>query len=423
MKHWDSDWTSKYTSVSRQSKSGKLLRSYWHPILLSSEVPSRTQHKVELLGESLIIFRLANGRLGVLPEHCPHRGASLAYGFIEQEGIRCAYHGWKFSIDGSLLEAPFGNCLLNETCKAETVWKGKAYEVGGIIFVCLTPDDNDLNLPKWDLLLSGTDEIVVQRHEVNCNWFQYQENAADITHTLFLHGAKLRSLGIPDASGFYAQLIWYAFAIKPFGIIKAWLYENRQVGWGNLAVFPNILRIVEEMHWRVPITADRTLIFQVSGRSFNMKPSIENRAMFNLNKPLPAISIESPPIFSTNNNDYKFNLWSFQGQDAAACCSQGRFARREMEKLVTSDYGIALYRDIWQMICDENIGPNLAYKELLSTDDILDLDSWLGSNDIAISRPIFGQKSTSKFNWKDIFDGSEKLITVPRGSAGNGPLG
>ena len=159
---WDSDWTTNYTGVGSNSLSGRLLRRYWHPVLLSSELLPRMLREVELLGQSLVLFRLLDGRLGVLPEHCPHRGASLKYGFIEQDGIRCAYHGWKFSCEGTNIETPFGPPHRTESTNS---WSARAYECGGIIFICLAPEPAGAAPPRWDILLTGSDEIVVQRHE------------------------------------------------------------------------------------------------------------------------------------------------------------------------------------------------------------------------------------------------------------------
>src|SRR5688500_4240841 len=81
----DSAWTLAYTGVALNSPSVKLLRRYWHPMLLSNEVLPRSLTRIELLGETFVVFRLADGQLGLVPEHCPHRGASLAYGFIESD--------------------------------------------------------------------------------------------------------------------------------------------------------------------------------------------------------------------------------------------------------------------------------------------------------------------------------------------------
>jgi 5,5'-dehydrodivanillate O-demethylase len=259
---------------------------------------------------------------------------------------------------------------------------------------------------------------------VDCNWFQYQENAADITHTVFLHGARLRSLGIPDASGFFAPFVWYTFGTVPFGLVKAWLYEGRNVGWGNLAVFPNILRIVQEMHWRVPVNGDQTLIFQISGRQMASGPRWSATAGAATGPPLPALSIENPRVYNDQAVDGgRYDLWSFQGQDAAACASQGRIARRERENLAASDFGLVMYRRAWQALCDSGQGPAESYSALKNDSDSLDLRPWLGTGDVTVSRPIDRSIQWAAKPWAEIFSSTFTLVPVPRGSAGRGPLG
>src|SRR5215467_9304279 len=82
---------------------GDLMRRYWLPALLSSELPSPDANpvRVVLLGEKLIAFRDTSGQVGLIQNHCPHRGASLFFGRSEEAGLRCVYHGWKFSVDGT----------------------------------------------------------------------------------------------------------------------------------------------------------------------------------------------------------------------------------------------------------------------------------------------------------------------------------
>ena len=80
---------------------GQLMRQHWLPLCLSEEVTERDGAPVRarLLGEDLVVFRDSDGRLGVLDEHCAHRGASLSFGRNEQSGLRCLYHGWKFDVE------------------------------------------------------------------------------------------------------------------------------------------------------------------------------------------------------------------------------------------------------------------------------------------------------------------------------------
>src|SRR5262252_8936805 len=87
---------------------GTLMRQYWLPGLLSNEVPSPDSdpRRIMLLGEKLITFRDTNGQVGLIQNHCPHRGASLFFGRNEESGLRCVYHGWKFDVHGNCVDMP-----------------------------------------------------------------------------------------------------------------------------------------------------------------------------------------------------------------------------------------------------------------------------------------------------------------------------
>ena len=87
---------------------GQLLRQYWVPAALSSELPEPegSPLRVRLLGENLIAYRTAGGSVGLMQNACPHRGASMFYGRNEGEGLRCVYHGWKFGLDGRCTDLP-----------------------------------------------------------------------------------------------------------------------------------------------------------------------------------------------------------------------------------------------------------------------------------------------------------------------------
>src|ERR1700758_4437419 len=96
------------TRVGPGTPMGELLRQYWLPFLLSQELHERDgePQRVRLLGEDLIAFRDSSGRVGLLGDHCAHRGASLFFGRNEECGLRCVYHGWKFDVDGRCLDMP-----------------------------------------------------------------------------------------------------------------------------------------------------------------------------------------------------------------------------------------------------------------------------------------------------------------------------
>src|SRR5258707_6388439 len=86
---------------------GELMRRYWQPAALADELAgNRPVKPVRLLGENLVMFRDPRGRCGLLARACPHRGTDLAYGRLEDGGLRCAFHGLLFDVDGPCLETP-----------------------------------------------------------------------------------------------------------------------------------------------------------------------------------------------------------------------------------------------------------------------------------------------------------------------------
>src|SRR5687768_1260647 len=95
------------TKVGPGTPMGELFRQYQIPVLLSKELEAGGPPKrVRLLGEDLVVYRTQNGKVALISEFCAHRRASLYFGRIEQEGIRCIYHGWKYGLDGKCLEMP-----------------------------------------------------------------------------------------------------------------------------------------------------------------------------------------------------------------------------------------------------------------------------------------------------------------------------
>ena len=95
------DINERLTHVGPGTPMGSLMREYWIPACMSSELESDAPPlRLMLLGEKLIGFRDSAGRVGILDHRCPHRCASLFYGRNENEGLRCIYHGWKYDVEG-----------------------------------------------------------------------------------------------------------------------------------------------------------------------------------------------------------------------------------------------------------------------------------------------------------------------------------
>src|SRR5438874_6278856 len=171
------------TRVGPGTPAGKLLRRYWHAVAPAAELSdAKPKKRVRILGENLLLYKNRNGGYGLVAERCSHRGASLYYGFVEDDGIRCAYHGWKYDGCGKCLEQPFEP--VGSTYK-DRIQQG-AYPVqklAGLLFVYMGPEPAPL-LPRWDVLVreDGVRRLEM-RPPLTCNWLQAEENTADTTHT------------------------------------------------------------------------------------------------------------------------------------------------------------------------------------------------------------------------------------------------
>ena len=165
---------------------GELLRRYWMPVVLSSEIPAGGRVKrVQLLTERLIVYRTPSGRPGIVAEFCPHRSASLYYGRVEADGMRCVYHGWKFGLDGQCLEQPSEPRESSFASKVCT----PAYpclDAGGVIWAYMGPGSAPA-LPELEWTLLPEDHVFASKRVQDCNWFQAMEGGIDSSHIGFLH--------------------------------------------------------------------------------------------------------------------------------------------------------------------------------------------------------------------------------------------
>ena len=176
------------TQSSPGTPMGDLLRRFWMPALLSEELPERDgpPKKIRVMGEDLLAFRQTDGRVGIVEPHCPHRGANLYFGRNEDCGLRCAFHGWKFDIDGNCVDLP--------TSPPESTYKNTirllSYPVrewADMVWVYMGPREHMPELPQLELGLVPAGHRFVSKKWQDCNWVQSLEGAIDTAHFSFLH--------------------------------------------------------------------------------------------------------------------------------------------------------------------------------------------------------------------------------------------
>jgi phenylpropionate dioxygenase-like ring-hydroxylating dioxygenase large terminal subunit len=165
---------------------GDLFRRYWQPVALAEELPIEgAPIPVRLLGEELALFRDESGSPGLIGLHCPHRGADMSYGRLEDGGLRCIYHGWLFDRHGNCLEQPGEPAGSTYYQRIHTA----AYpcqEAGRVIFAYLGPGEPPL-LPAYEFLTIPDDQCYATKAFHNCNYLQGNEGNIDPAHLSYLH--------------------------------------------------------------------------------------------------------------------------------------------------------------------------------------------------------------------------------------------
>ena len=191
------------TRVGPGTAMGDVLRRFWQPFALSSELPRADSDpiRVRLLGEDLVAFRDSNGVVGLIAANCPHRGASLFFGRNEEAGIRCVYHGWKFIVDGTCVDMP------NEPAESDFRTKVKAVtypvlERGDVLWAYMGPEpaDSRPSPPELEWTHVPASHRLVTKRIQFCNYLQNVEGEVDSSHVSFLHskGAGAAAAGLDD---------------------------------------------------------------------------------------------------------------------------------------------------------------------------------------------------------------------------------
>jgi phthalate 4,5-dioxygenase len=364
------------TRVGPSTPIGALMRQYWVPACLSSElVADGDPLRLMLLGERLIAFRDSAGRVGVLDHRCPHRCASLFFGRNEEGGLRCVYHGWKFDTEGNCLDMP--NLPADQDLRHRV--KAKAYKVaerGGLVYLYMGEREVAPPLPALEAMLCPPDEANLSCRQRECNWLQALEGDIDTSHFSFLHTGKVT---IDDIDPNHLERFQFTD--------RAPCYHVKRTDWGTMyaayrpaqpghlyyrfshfvmpfwALFPNgpLTDNVLAQAW-VPMDDTHTMSF-----TFMWKRKTPVLGLTRTGEPLPLLDRTTATLPNTadwfgrwrpvanQSNDYLIDreaqrTISYTGiagvfpQDSAVTEGMGDISDRTLEHLVPSDRMIVMTR-------------------------------------------------------------------------------
>jgi 5,5'-dehydrodivanillate O-demethylase len=333
------------TRVGPGTRMGELLRRYWYPIAFEQDFDTKPSKSVRLLGENWTLYKTPAGRYGIIAEACPHRRASLTYGVVHDDGIRCGYHGWKYDFSGQCVEQPAesDNSTFRDRIKAKA---GSAQTMGGMVWVYVGPTPVP-ELPRFDVyVLDGVRDVGVAT--LPCNWFQIMENSVDPHHVEWLHGYYFeflgRTQGFDAPKSFQKKHVKVAFDEFEYGIIKRRVLEghgeeNDDWAVGHPLMFPYGMRVggmwIDQMQIRVPIDDTTT---------WKLFYSVHHPEGGTWEKQDRPVVYEFP--FVDEHGEFITDF--VEGQDVMAWVSQGAITDRSQEHLGRSDQGVAMLRKMFK---------------------------------------------------------------------------
>lgn len=363
------------TRVGPGAPAGQLLRRYWQPVALTDELAGERPVKaVKLMGQDFVLFRDEAGVLGMLDRDCPHRGADLAFGRLEDGGIRCPFHGWLFDARGNCLETPAepaGSKLCSRIKQA-------AYPVcerSGIVFAYIGEGEPPA-FPAFDCFVAPDTHTFAFKGLIECNWLQALEVGIDPAHASYLH----RFFEDEDTSESYGKQFRGASADSKMPITKVLreydrpdisvegtdygmrlkalrqLHDNSTHVRITNVVFPQafVIPMSEEMtisQWHVPVDDYNCYWFAIF-TSFTgpvNKQQMREQRLELYELPGYTSRKNKRNNYGYSEQEQKSETYTGMGMDINvhdqwAIESQGPIQNRTREHLGTTDKGIVFYR-------------------------------------------------------------------------------
>ena len=379
------------TQTGPEAPAGRLLRAYWQPAALVSEMPAERPVKaVRLMGEDLVLFKRDGDReWGLVSRYCAHRGVDLSYGRLEDGGLRCLYHGWLYGADGQCLEQP-AEPPHSRFFQKVKIASYPCAERNGIIFTYMGGGDPP-PFPDYDCFVAPDEYTFAFKGLWDCNWLQGVEGGIDPSHVSFLHrfldedprdvyGQQFRE-EVEGTGKSTAEIVGEAYRpdieveSAPHGLrvfaLRALDDDTRHLRVTNL-MFPNAFVVPFGgdrvfCQWHVPIDDDRHFWYMIF---YDFKDQTDKETL--LSQRLENVTL--PDYRPTRNRD---NNWGFDASeqqsltytgmgldinvhDQWAVESMGHIQDRTVERLGVSDRAVTSNRRLLlRTIADHEAGKPL----------------------------------------------------------------
>jgi len=327
---------------------GQLLRKFWQPVALSTDLKAGEARPLRVFGESLTLYRGKSGAPHLIGERCAHRCSLLHTGIVEDEQLRCMYHGWRYNERGVCTDIPA------EKVKRPSEIRIAGYparDYCGLIFAYLGAEPvPEFELPRKDVFEDESRHVFAKRETWDCNWFQMVENSLDAVHLSFAHmwpkadlfgqmaaaGGEIPELDYAETSSGIRQTATRSNGAR----VSDWTFPNN-----NHIVVPGPSKTDPWPHisvWAVPIDDAHSMRLRLC----SMEES----------DPAKLAIVEASGKFDASRHSealFRGDVTGITGQDLisaqdyVAVRGQGQIVDRTRENLSSSDIGVVFLRRVF----------------------------------------------------------------------------
>jgi choline monooxygenase len=234
----------------RQEEQEKIFARTWQVVGRHEQVAKPGDYfTTEVAGEPLLVTRDSGGELRGFYNVCRHRAGPPAAGCGSRKLFRCAYHGWTYTLEGKLLNAPEFEGVEGFRPEDFTLAPVRAEEWAGLVFLNLDPQAQPLiqslrELPGQAARFGLERMKLYERrtYDMKCNWKTYVDN--------YLEGYHLPSVH----PGLNRELEYAAYAVEPWAWhIKQWSpIRGAQPGDAHPRRYQEAADLTAEYYWAFP---------------------------------------------------------------------------------------------------------------------------------------------------------------------------
>ena len=366
------------TRVGPGTPMGRMMRRYWLPVCASEQVarPDGAPLRTKLLGENYVVFRDTSGRVGVMEEYCMHRRASLALARVEDNGIRCLYHGWKFGVDGEIQETP--NHCDERFRRSQRAPAFRAREAGGLVWAYVGPRDQEPVFQKYAFFDGPAENRLIFRLNIPANYLQLWEGGVDSSHVGILHCNlanpewKIRPDFAPDFDDYTSVALANGdnapemeLENTAYGFHYAARRKGPRTPDGGETYSARVTTVMLPTARIIPLTFYQFFLFEVPRDDFSTSTYIvcHGPKAFDRDKMKAVLGLDNERLWNERDCDYRATeenlwgqdrsvmdtVWSGLGglgpEDASIGVSMGPIVERHKEVLVAADKAVVRLRE------------------------------------------------------------------------------